>query len=179
MFGFRRKLHFSSFNVSPDCCRHENPNTSRARLMWVLVSCRVFNLLPGLETGCLILLSADSRVVSSGGPAGATSHLRQSRIINPSPVLNLGLFDDDWATFGFKFRFFFFFNVLASSTTSFISFIAFYSFFLQQFVRLIEILFEFLLEPKEVSLHTRARAHTYARTHAHAILMLMELWMNH
>lgn len=38
-----------------------------------------------------------------------------------------------------------------------------YSFFLQQFVRLIEILFEFLLEPKEVSLHA----------------ILMELWMNH
>lgn len=106
LFGFRRKLHFSSFNVSSGCCRHENPNTSRARLMWFLVSCRVFNLLPGLETSCLILLSADSRVVSSGGPGGATSHLR---IINPSPVLNLGLFDDDWATFGFKFRFFFFF----------------------------------------------------------------------
>lgn len=136
--------------------------------MGLLVSCRVFNLLPGLQTGCLILLSADSRVVSSGGPAGATSHLRQSRVIHPSPVLNPGLFDDDWATFGVKLRFFFiiylFFNVLASSTTSFISFIAFCSFFLQQFVRLIEILFEFLLEPKEVSLHARARAYTHART---------------
>lgn len=64
-------------------------------------------------------------------------------------------------TFAFKFRFFFF-NVLASSTTSLISFITFYSFFLQQFVRLIEILFQFLLEPKEVSLHTptHTRAHT-------------------